>query len=308
MDAGYSVPVFYDSLIAKLVAWGADRDEAIARMSRALPEYQVLGIQTTIPFFVWLMRQPEYRRGSYDTTWLDRLLTERRGQTFNEFDDADETLADDRRCAGRLHARRRAGSERHRRTRQSLAAGRPRGGASRGWRSRSNIDGKTRKVSIESAGPDRYRVTVDGQPHVVQAVRAGEFGLSLILGGVDKDNGEPGLNRHVQVAPGGRGQVLVSMAGARRLVTVNGRRSSRAAADAGGHAHGAASVVAPMPGRVVRVLVNAGDVVAVRQAVVVVEAMKMENELRAPKAGKVRDMTATPGMLVEPGRLLMVIE
>ena len=43
------------------------------------------------------------------------------------------------------------------------------------------LDGKTRKVSIESSGPDRYRVTVDGQPHVVQAVRAGEFGLSLIL-------------------------------------------------------------------------------------------------------------------------------
>jgi acetyl-CoA carboxylase biotin carboxylase subunit len=107
VDAGYAVPVFYDSLIAKLVAWGADRDEAIARMSRALPEYQVLGIQTTIPFFVWLMRQPEYRRGLYDTTWLDRLLTERRGQTFNELDDADETLVT---IAAALDAYMRAGA------------------------------------------------------------------------------------------------------------------------------------------------------------------------------------------------------
>ena len=51
---------------------GAYREHAIARMARALEEYQVLGIRTTIPFFVWLMRQAEYRGGLYDTTWLDR--------------------------------------------------------------------------------------------------------------------------------------------------------------------------------------------------------------------------------------------
>jgi acetyl-CoA carboxylase biotin carboxylase subunit len=92
VDAGYTVPVFYDSLIAKLVAWGGNRDEAISRMSRALAEYEVLGIQTTIPFFVWLMRQPEYRDGRYDTTWLDALLKERRGVSFNEFDADEEML------------------------------------------------------------------------------------------------------------------------------------------------------------------------------------------------------------------------
>ena len=58
VGVGYSVPVFYDSLIAKLIAWGESRDRAIARMARALNEYQVLGIPTTIPFFRWLMEQP----------------------------------------------------------------------------------------------------------------------------------------------------------------------------------------------------------------------------------------------------------
>jgi acetyl-CoA carboxylase biotin carboxylase subunit len=91
--AGYTVPVFYDSMIAKLVAWAASRDEAISRMARALREYQVLGIRTTIPFFLWLMRQPEYVEGRYDTTYLDRLLTERKGASFNELSDADEELA-----------------------------------------------------------------------------------------------------------------------------------------------------------------------------------------------------------------------
>jgi len=92
VTAGYTVPVFYDSMIAKLVAWGGNRDEAIARMARALTEYQVLGIQTTIPFFVWLMQQDEYRNGVYDTTWLDRLLKLRQGASFSELDPQDETL------------------------------------------------------------------------------------------------------------------------------------------------------------------------------------------------------------------------
>jgi acetyl-CoA carboxylase, biotin carboxylase subunit len=95
VSAGYEVPVHYDSMIAKLVAWAASRPEAIARMSRALSEYEVLGIRTTIPFFLWLMRQEDYREGRYDTTYLDRLLAERRanGNTFSNLTEAEEELA-----------------------------------------------------------------------------------------------------------------------------------------------------------------------------------------------------------------------
>jgi acetyl-CoA carboxylase, biotin carboxylase subunit len=90
--SGYEVPVYYDSLIAKLVAWAGTRDEAIARMSRALAEYRVLGIRTTIPFFVWLVRQADYRDGRFDTTWLDRLMLARHGETFNALEPGDEIL------------------------------------------------------------------------------------------------------------------------------------------------------------------------------------------------------------------------
>ncbi|HXG54705.1 MAG TPA: acetyl-CoA carboxylase biotin carboxylase subunit [Vicinamibacterales bacterium] len=93
VGAGYTVPVFYDSLIAKLVAWAGTRDESIARMARALTEYQVLGIKTTIPFFLWLMRQPSYASGEYDTTYLDRLLTDRQGESFSDLDETEEDLA-----------------------------------------------------------------------------------------------------------------------------------------------------------------------------------------------------------------------
>jgi acetyl/propionyl-CoA carboxylase alpha subunit len=84
--------VFYDSMIAKLVAWGETRPDTIARMRRALAEYQVLGIKTTIPFFLWLTRQPEYIAGDYDTTYLDRLLTSR-SESFSELDGGDEDVA-----------------------------------------------------------------------------------------------------------------------------------------------------------------------------------------------------------------------
>jgi len=67
-------------------------------------------------------------------------------------------------------------------------------------------------------------------------------------------------------------------------------------------------VTAPMPGRVVRILVSPGETVAARQGVVVVEAMKMENELRSPKAGTVREVSVTTGTSVEAGRVLVVIE
>jgi biotin carboxyl carrier protein len=63
-----------------------------------------------------------------------------------------------------------------------------------------------------------------------------------------------------------------------------------------------------MPGRVVRVLVKAGDEVAARQGLVVVEAMKMENELTSPKAGRVREVGVSEGTSVESGRLLVIVE
>ncbi len=102
--------------------------------------------------------------------------------------------------------------------------------------------------------------------------------------------------------------MLAYLRGRSTAVSVNGRRTGRGAADTGGGAHGEQRVVAPMPGRVVRVLVNAGDDVEARQPVVVVEAMKMENELRSPKTGRVKDVAVATGASVEAGRVLMVIE
>ena len=165
------------------------------------------------------------------------------------------------------------------------------------------INGRSRSVSIERASQGRFRVTVDGRAHDVDAVRTGAWGLSLLL------DGAHAVSRDVQVAPaGGTGELLVRLDGRTIPAVVNGNRTGHAAAEPGSHAHGEQSVVAPMPGRVVRVLVAPGDSVTARQGVVVIEAMKMENELRAPKPGRVKDVAVEAGASVEAGRVLVVIE
>ena len=61
-------------MISKLIAWGQDRAQAVARMQRALREYEVQGIRTTVPFFTWLLRQPAFAEGAFHTGFLDELL------------------------------------------------------------------------------------------------------------------------------------------------------------------------------------------------------------------------------------------
>ena len=82
--AGLDVPIFYDPLISKLVAWAEDRPRAIARMRRALTEYRVAGIRTTVPFFTWLLAQPAFLDGRVHTSYLDDLLQSRNGRPFVE--------------------------------------------------------------------------------------------------------------------------------------------------------------------------------------------------------------------------------
>ncbi|MFI5177811.1 MAG: acetyl/propionyl/methylcrotonyl-CoA carboxylase subunit alpha [Vicinamibacterales bacterium] len=87
--AGFEIPVFYDSMISKLVVWADTRPDAVARLGRALDEYRVVGVHTTVPFFQWLIRQPEFLEARFDTTYLDRVLAERNGQPFMPPDDTD---------------------------------------------------------------------------------------------------------------------------------------------------------------------------------------------------------------------------
>ncbi len=170
------------------------------------------------------------------------------------------------------------------------------------------VNGRARDVTVEpdAAGPGRMRVSWDGTTHridarVVERDRHGVL-LSLVRLGGDA------ASRQVRcVAAGRNGLTAVHLGDAVVEAVINGRRV--AGGDAAGDAAGGASrLTAPMPGKVVRVLVAPGDRVEARQPLVVVEAMKMENELAAPKAGVVAEVPVTEGMSVEAGRLLAAIE
>jgi len=152
---------------------------------------------------------------------------------------------------------------------------------------------------IESRGGQLF---LDGRQVDVDAAKAGHA-WSILLGR---------RSYEVSLVERGPGELIVHVNG--RAVTVRGglqrfgsrrARTGGAARDAG--AQGPRRVVAPMPGRIARVLVNVGDTVTEGQGLVVVEAMKMENELRSPRAGSVAEIRAAEGALVEANAILIVI-
>jgi acetyl-CoA carboxylase biotin carboxylase subunit len=92
-EPGTEVPIFYDPLISKLSAWGGTRPQAIARMQRALREYDVRGIRTTVPFFRWMLAERSFQDGEFHTATLDDLLQRRQGEPFSTPDEDDEEVA-----------------------------------------------------------------------------------------------------------------------------------------------------------------------------------------------------------------------
>jgi len=172
------------------------------------------------------------------------------------------------------------------------------------------IAGRLRTVSVEPVGETgpaggQFRLLIhdasqslDGEGGDVDA-RPTDLGLSLVYSD----------GRSVDAALTDRplGELFVQLPRVDLTAVVDGRRFRRPGADEG-EGSGTQRITAPMPGRVVRVLVGPGDQVAARQGLVVIEAMKMENELTALRAGRVTEVAVTAGSSVESGRLLVVIE
>ncbi len=84
VEEGFDIPVFYDSMISKLIAWGDNRSAAMARLERALSEYGVGGVKTTLPFFRWLLQRPEFVSGNVDTGFLDGILADGERTAFSD--------------------------------------------------------------------------------------------------------------------------------------------------------------------------------------------------------------------------------
>src|SRR5215475_11413259 len=158
---------------------------------------------------------------------------------------------------------------------------------------------QTYTVEIEETGKGLYRVSVDGNEFFVDGKKTGRTNYSLIVDNrsfeIEVDNAEDeyrvlvdGRNYHVNLVDERR----VRVGGAQSDLQLEGRQR----------------VSVPMPGKVIEVLVSEGDSVEKGQGLVIVEAMKMENEVRSPIAGEVKEIKVKPGDAVEGGAVLIIIE
>lgn len=168
------------------------------------------------------------------------------------------------------------------------------------------VDGRVRAVELEEIGErsGELRVVVDGRERVVDARPLGEGVWSILHDGqarlIQVDAG-PASKLTVEVShPDGEPRICVAE-------VADPRKRDAVAAAAGRGEAGPLTLRAPIPGRLAKVLVKAGDQVKAGQTLLVLEAMKMENELRAPRAGVISTLHVAEGVAVEAGQNLISI-
>lgn len=163
---------------------------------------------------------------------------------------------------------------------------------------RLHVNGLVRSVQVARCGA-RVEVVLDGTRHVVDAAQIEPGRWSLLF--------DDQQSHEVLVRTGQPGELTVHVDGVVVPVRLLDPRSGRSGGTDAVGTSGLVRLTAPMPGRVVRLLAAPGDVVGARQGLVVVEAMKMENELRAPRAGTVVELLVHEGSTVEAGTLLLTL-
>jgi 3-methylcrotonyl-CoA carboxylase alpha subunit len=285
VDEGDTISPHYDSMVAKLIVWGEDRAQALARLDAALRNTQILGLQTNVAFLRRVVQSTAFANADLDTALIER----ERDALF-----APSALPVEQALAAVAAAHLQALAD---------AAGRDPFSHRDGWRLH---------------GPARHRMEVlelgtetTHHAEVLQGKGAGPTGVELSYGGQrwplrwtrrDADTWDLhwGSRREsVQVLSHDDVRAVFSTAGSRVLRWVD-----RGAAGAAAEGHGG-GLKAPMPGKVVAFLAQVGDAVHAGQAVAVMEAMKMEHTLVAPRDGVVASLLYAPGDQVAEGAELV---
>ncbi len=285
VETGDRVSVHYDPMIAKLIVSGDDRTVTLARLKQALAESHVGGLVTNLGFLLQLAERPEFAAASIDAGLLDRAL-----EDILQLD-AElpvEILA--AAAAWWLSQRERA----------SESGDDSPWAVPDGWRiggregRRIDLEIGDRRFEIECLG-DRHRgyaFQFNGQRHHVTLRPDGGCGLALTLDG--------GVRRIELHADGDRLEIIHDH---RRWNVLQHRRFE----SIGSEGQGSGRIIAPMPGKVIGILVAEGDEVVEGQTVALMEAMKMELSIKAEIAGTVATVAADAGDLVEADALLLEI-
>ena len=163
----------------------------------------------------------------------------------------------------------------------------------------ATLEGAEHEIEVEELSAEAFQICFSGHRFEADLKQVGPASFSVLVGNRAFD---------FDVIRDGEEIVVASRAGSTRLTLVDTARRMLRASVSRREVAGRAEIKAAMPGRVINVLVAAGDEVQRDQGVVVVEAMKMENEVRTPKAGKVVEVRVTAGQTVEKGELMIVIE
>src|SRR5262245_42607297 len=283
-ETGSAVTIHYDPMLAKVIAHASTRTEAVARLARALAATRAHGVRTNIPVLLDVLGHPEFVAGRFDTHFIGTHVVPSRPATDAE------------REAERVHAvaaalwaqeRRRAGAP--------VLRGLP-----SGWR---NNPSQPQRVSFRSGEEtidvsyrvrtaDDVEVGVDGAARRAAVLASDGDHIALTL---------DGLRRTCRIVARGDVHWVHSPLGSSELHEVP--RFPLAGAE---EEHGGCR--APMPGRILAVRTAPGEAVTKGQVLVVLEAMKMEHEVRAPEDGVVREIPVEPGQQVDAGALLVVLE
>ena len=277
VTSGSTVPPYYDSMVAKVIVHAPTRDGAARTLAAALERARLHGPDTNRDQLVRVLRHPDFLAGDLHTGFLDE-------HPCAEPIEGDVALAAAAVALAEQAANRRAAPAW--------------GDVPSGWRNNPAVDQSISMAHGEAVCTVTYRlgrnghVTVDGVAQDVDVVRAGPSEVVVERGGV----------RHT---------FAVAADGARRYVdgtdghvtfTVLPRHPEPSPLVAAG------SLVAPMPGAVRRVMVAPGDAVLAGQALVVVEAMKMEHQIQAPVDGTVAEVLVDEGDQVDTGQVLLRLE
>ena len=163
----------------------------------------------------------------------------------------------------------------------------------------ATIEGTEHEVEVEELSAETYSISFGENKFEADLRRVGPASVSIILNNRSFD---------FDLVREGEEIVIASRTGATRMTLVDAARHAMKSRKGAREVSGRVEIKAAMPGRVVNVLVAPGDEVTANQGVIIVEAMKMENELKSPKAGKVIEVKVAAGQTVEKGALLLVIE
>ncbi|CAN5754378.1 biotin carboxylase N-terminal domain-containing protein [soil metagenome] len=284
VDAGFAsgsvVSTFYDPMLAKIIGYGATRDEACSRLARALREIVIHGVVTNRDLLVGILREPEFRSGAIDTGYLQR-----HDPAQLMAGHADATPVHAVVAALAAQAARRATS--------SMLPGLPSGFrtlVAQPQIAAFTVDDSDIEVRYRCDRGD-WKVSVDGWQPELRLLAAAASSVDIEIDGV---------RRHYRITRCGATHYVDSVLGSTALHEVERFPEPNKVADAG-------SLLAPMPGSVVRIEVIEGDQVVAGAAVIVLEAMKMEHTVRAPAEGVVTTVSVAIGDQVESGQVLAVV-